>query len=446
MPQTNPSGTIVQALEDDIEDVQKLLLLKAMSQYVPNDQHKAITSQPREKLANDGYKTWRRYLDNLSYLCDFKSGGKTVVSLYAQDAANDTVFWLATNHPGGETKNRMRNHLVFILNELSSTPRSIDDPTQAIMQQSIKLSADKVKHYYNKLVAELESIRAESPSSQTSGDRRIPEIVMDKLQRATGDDELQNHHMLCSAACEIVSSSGYNRIAELSVPPGSRYKKVKHYLIRLCSWYTASRYVTKYWGMFAEELRGATVEIVSLDQFHQTTNVNFPPNVRDALLWILGSQQQPFASALQQKLTPAGALLKTEGGRARGSIIHAEAALAEFVHFHEMEPLYEDRYVGCSKQSCYGCKIYLSKHPGGFEQRPSHGNAWFKWYPPRLREQPDDRETSSLLRRMAMVMQADLKDTLLGSNLGKRQLFESTSGVGTTIRHMQEALRLNKES
>lgn len=262
--------------------------------------------------------------------------------------------------------------------------------------------------------------------------------VLELLQGARNDPQ-----RLCSTAVEILSRPEY---AYLKKATGSRYINVRHFLGRLRSWHVASRYVVRYSKKFSRQIGGARVELLPHDMFHRGQTVTLPSNADDVLLWILGKHKQHFLPSLKGKLDFASGFLEKNCNTTSVTIIHAEAALAQWAYMNEIDFIFGDRYIGCSKPSCYACDMYLPRHPGDFVQRPRHGNSWFKWCPPRLIEKPDDRTTSRILRAMAVDIQEDLDATLAGKDLGKRQPFESTSGIETTIRRIHEAMTLQGES
>lgn len=191
-------------------------------------------------------------------------------------------------------------------------------------------------------------------------------------------------------------------------------------------------------------LHGAEVKVLSSEMFKPPSTVEFSSIADQALLWILGKQNEHFVPSLKGKLAFADRFLERKGGHPHDTIIHAETALAQFFYLHELQFVFQDRYIGCSKPSCYACSIYLSKHPGNFVQRPSHGNAWFRWYPPRSTSGSDARMTDKVLREMILHMEADLRkggaDFVSGKDLGRRQPFESTTGIETTIRRLHDVL------
>lgn len=228
--------------------------------------------------------------------------------------------------------------------------------------------------------------------------------------------------------------------------PESRYNNVRHYICRLSSWHTAASHLVKSSRTFKRVLHGAEAKLTPSEVFKAPTTVHFSKDDDETLSWILGSHKQPYLEPTKRRLAFARGFLQKHGGKPHETIIHAEAAVAHFFYTNRFQFVFDDRYIGCSKQSCYACSVYLSKHPGDFVNRPAHGNAWYKWYPPRLAARHDARMTSSVLRDMAEHMQEDLNAVLQGNDLGRRRPHESTSGIESTVRRMHEAFASNGDT
>lgn len=96
--------------------------------------------------------------------------------------------------------------------------------------------------------------------------------------------------------------------------------------------------------------------------------------------------------------------------------VHAEISMMEHFYFNQLPFVDDDRYIGCSKPSCYCCDLYLRRHPGKFVPRPCHGNIWVKWcFPFRLDEEnTQEREHPvKVLEYMVRSIKRDLKDLVL---------------------------------
>lgn len=112
-------------------------------------------------------------------------------------------------------------------------------------------------------------------------------------------------------------------------------------------------------------------------------------------------------------------------------LLHAEVVMLE--HFHSKGRLFAkgDCYIGCSKPSCYCCKLYFDCHGSTAMIGRYHGNLWMKWAVPRGLIRQDgttDRTTVKLIRRMSEQVRRDLMSDLTPGRSSVPQLFDSTTG------------------
>lgn len=89
---------------------------------------------------------------------------------------------------------------------------------------------------------------------------------------------------------------------------------------------------------------------------------------------------------------------------------HAEVVLLEYVYHNDIRLVDDDRYIGCSKPSCYCCDLYMKYHPGNFVPRPSHGNAYVTWNFPLLATCHDPSVYKHTLQVMNQVTQHVRRD------------------------------------
>ena len=215
------------------------------------------------------------------------------------------------------------------------------------------------------------------------------------------------------------------------------WKQLRHLLGRLSSWLRAAKHlvlVCKRFPDYVRNFRLQTLENPKLPvlDFHtrwrsisdvvQEVIPRYDGDLlQNALIENQSSELIDVVNKAVQNMTE---------GRFRPRV-HAEILLSE--HFHSMGlPFYEgDRYIGCSKPSCYCCDLYLRYHPGGFAARPSHGNVWTKWAPP-LQQPVHEPIMREVLDRMLMYIKADLISQIMSSHRIETRRPDSTTGLATT--------------
>jgi hypothetical protein len=117
--------------------------------------------------------------------------------------------------------------------------------------------------------------------------------------------------------------------------------------------------------------------------------------------------------------------------------VHAEVLLLEHFYHQKLDFLDNDRYIGCSKPSCYCCDIYMKIHPGGFVQRPCHGNLWINWrapVPPIKDDKAAQKHTANMLNEMIKYIRRDALNQLLSKRPRRPRVPDSTTGMSTSIR------------
>lgn len=95
---------------------------------------------------------WCCLLDVLSWLCDYKTGGKSVTSVAAQATSTGNVFWFASNK---DTRVLVKRQICWILGELQSiaTSDTVDseDVQWRLFKRSVAFSHRRVESYWDRL-------------------------------------------------------------------------------------------------------------------------------------------------------------------------------------------------------------------------------------------------------------------------------------------------------
>lgn len=100
---------------------------------------------PSAPLSRGFRMSWRRFLDDLSWLCDNRHGGETVSAVAAQDLPEGITFWVASKHEASF------HHLQWVLTNLKTAQDQTDAEASAsalrLAEHSILFSKDKVSNY-----------------------------------------------------------------------------------------------------------------------------------------------------------------------------------------------------------------------------------------------------------------------------------------------------------
>jgi hypothetical protein len=93
-------------------------------------------------------KLWRKFVDQLAWLCDSEKGGDTVTAVAAQKTCERPIFWLASN---SNSRKKAKDHLIWIFARLNclyaAKPISIAQLEDEITTWCIDFSSSRIKIY-----------------------------------------------------------------------------------------------------------------------------------------------------------------------------------------------------------------------------------------------------------------------------------------------------------
>lgn len=114
-------------------------------------------------------------------------------------------------------------------------------------------------------------------------------------------------------------------------------------------------------------------------------------------------------------------------------VVHAEIILADHIFANDLQFIRNDRYIRCSKPSCYNCHLYLDLHPGDLCKRPTHGNIWIKWSPGVACL--DVHRSGDLFKKMMSHVSMDIVASLLDRDYDHRtrRFPDSSSGLSRSL-------------
>jgi hypothetical protein len=125
--------------------------LVLLSILQPARGERAFNTDPTYNKTDPG-RLWHKFLNQISWLCDYKRGGRTVSSVAVQATAPGPTYWLAAN---SNPVPKALPHLEWLLRELANLQALLPDQLQMvedeIVTRCISFSAAKVKFYGRQL-------------------------------------------------------------------------------------------------------------------------------------------------------------------------------------------------------------------------------------------------------------------------------------------------------
>lgn len=408
---------------------------------------------------------WHRFLDDLAWLGDTQLGGKSVTSIGVESVRTATRFWVASN---GEVTDTTLNHLRWVLDRLRTVgyvaQHDLQQLIHPIFVRSVNLSQKKVQNYARRLSKFLNR-------AQTAGADHLPILGKFKVKKvksypclsaltsppdqgllsaleqliAVRDDPLR----LCVDAYQIRQTRTMLELNE-RCQRGERlsdWASIRHYVGRLGSWVRAARTVVHMAWRAPDFFRQYQIERI--------------PNPRPSTVW--WTTQPPVLEDVLQNLFPAfdwihfdanldsvaesyrkvvAKTIRQKGGHSRlQPKVHAEILVAEHFYRRNLNFQNHDRYIGCSKPSCYCCDLYLKYHPGRFVRRPTHGNIWVKWQPPypaKTRAKDGAIFRQQILAEMIKDIGDSIRKRMMLTHQAARRAPDSATGFSGSIAYSHQ--------
>jgi hypothetical protein len=229
------------------------------------------------------------------------------------------------------------------------------------------------------------------------------------------------------------------------------WSDIRHYIGRLGCWTKAIKILISGAQAFPQRIENAQVEIIGPNGPADLPSKIHTTGLRGVIHHMLPADQTAMVEELSQVLVDANSVAQIESRFQEDYSNmkprpHAELLVLEHFHRNRFDFIADDRYIGCSKPSCYCCHLYLQCHPGRFAPRPCHGNLWINWAPPiplpviaegtgrgGLRARPQEHHTFQMLQNMVVLIRQDLRDQILARRPRRKRLPDSTTGMSSVF-------------
>lgn len=251
---------------------------------------------------------------------------------------------------------------------------------------------------------------------------------------------IQCYEQRCSTAYGLRHHKYFRNLsknAESDTPERAWYW-IRHYIGRLGSWFVASTLLVAIARQNPQLFENFKVKPVNRIGRTATRVVNKDMSLRQALLHTLPGYNSELVDLRVRTLQAATSddlaarFMKNYTNPKFVPKVHAETLMMEHLYFNELHFFGNDRYIGCSKPSCYCCDLYLRHHPGDFETRPCHGNVWVKWCLPFEVDEGDlskQIHAAKMHKRILINIVRDLESRLLSGINEHEHACDSTTAL-----------------
>lgn len=255
--------------------------------------------------------------------------------------------------------------------------------------------------------------------------------------------ELKDNHDLVARASEFRHSSSDPLLDQMIVGTTDwcHWHMIRHYVGRLRSWARSAELLVRVARRHPSLVSGFSCEIVFTPSPMRSPSPDEKTNLDSILRRMVGKSETERLEKLQDILKcmrhfDIEASFKEQyGAKSLHPRIHSEVLILEHFYADGREFVNNDRYIGCSKPSCYCCDLYIRYHPGRFENRACHGNLWTNWaLPVDIRNNPaSNMHAKKILDDMIEQVRRDLLYQIESKQPQRRKWPDSTTGMSGSI-------------
>ena len=262
----------------------------------------------------------------------------------------------------------------------------------------------------------------------------------------------ENHIELCSLAYSFRNSTLLETLNQRHLRSGttaSMWSNLRHYIGRLGSWSRASKVLLRAAKLFPNLLHDFRVEYLVSPPPIAAPSADAKTNLDNALGRMIPKAENQLLHDVREAVNTftvmdisADFIAKYTDGNFKPRI-HAELLLLEHFYHRNLRFIENDRYIGCSKPSCYCCDLYMKCHPGDIVTRACHGNLWINWrapIPPVDNDEQARKHTAKMLNEMVKTVRRDAIGQLLSKQPRRRRVPDSTTGISPSILELTSIL------
>jgi OTT_1508-like deaminase len=255
--------------------------------------------------------------------------------------------------------------------------------------------------------------------------------------------ELKDNHDLVARASQFRHSSSNLLLDQIIVGEADwcHWHMIRHYVGRLRSWARSAELLVRVARRHPSLVSGFNCEIVCTPSPMRSPSPDEKTNLDSIMRRMVGRSETERLERLQDILKCMrhfdieASFKEKYADKSLNPRIHSEVLILEHFYADERNFVNNDRYIGCSKPSCYCCDLYIRYHPGRFEHRACHGNLWTNWaLPVDIRNGPaSSMYAKKILDDMIKQVRRDLLYQIESKQPQRRKWPDSTTGMSGSI-------------
>ena len=256
------------------------------------------------------------------------------------------------------------------------------------------------------------------------------------------------HWSLCSAAHRFRQRNKLMRLLRShdSVEERSPWSSVWHFVGRLGCWFGTCQRLALAVYQFPQLVDGASCEFLALPREMKLPVDHSKADLISALNRMLPASERQLVTSVYEQLSGLRDFDIPEVFRENitkdglSGRVHAEVFLLEHFYMNRFQFSMREKYVGCSKPSCYCCSLYMRYHPGNVVVRPAHNTVYLKWIPPlilQLDEEQVRKHNLDIMNSMNAYIRRDVREQI-DQRLPRREKGpDSTTGIDSCTVYTQ---------
>ncbi|KAJ5751468.1 uncharacterized protein N7511_008433 [Penicillium nucicola] len=315
----------------------------------------------------------RKFLQNLSYICDFEKGGNSCTAIGVEEKDTYYKFWVASNSVNRKVVEFLESALSTLKIAGSHGPTESERDKIDFVEFCIRFASSRVKKETQSLFRAVKACysRQNQWNTDPSAHIRAPQQLFEDAETLD--------YMLESCKVDYIEP-----IPSVPQPIFDSQTTLEGILNRM--------------------LKENDPERLEIE--------------RKLLYMNMGNGILEKLNEQYQRCVPQ---------------VHAEVQVLEHFYKKKLHFVDADRYIACSKPSCVCCEMYFKYHPARMVAPECHRKVWIKWSPPLVKvftkNLPDFKQQQQIINKMTEDIRSDVIAQVLEQSSPSRWHPDSRTGI-----------------